>query len=89
MLRFIYYAILAYALFLLIRFFQSLGRKNRARPQPRGGAPVSGVMVKDEVCDTYVPVENALREVVDGQERYFCSEECRKKFREQTKSPDA
>ena len=89
MIRLIYYAILAYAIYALFRFFLNLGQKSRAaRPRPHG-APVSGVMVKDDVCNTYVPVEDALREVVDGQEHYFCSEECRTKFRDQRKSDRA
>jgi YHS domain-containing protein len=37
-------------------------------------------MVKDEACLTYVPKEDALREVIDGREYFFCSKECRKKF---------
>jgi uncharacterized protein len=88
MIRLIYYAILAYLIYLVIRFFQGLTARSRPPAEPRG-APASGVMVKDEVCNTYVPVENALREVVDGKEHYFCSEECRTKFRERRKNPAA
>ncbi len=40
---------------------------------------VRGEMVKDEICNTYIPREEALTEVRDGQERCFCSEECRRK----------
>jgi uncharacterized protein len=39
------------------------------------------VMVKDDVCNTYIPKEEAIREVRDGRERFFCSEECRRKSR--------
>jgi YHS domain-containing protein len=42
-------------------------------------------MVKDEMCNTYIPEENALKEKLDGQEYYFCSKECREKFLEQRK----
>lgn len=37
-------------------------------------------MVKDEICNTYIPEDEALKEVRNGQVHYFCSEECRKKF---------
>ncbi|MBC7360951.1 MAG: YHS domain-containing protein [Candidatus Aminicenantes bacterium] len=37
-------------------------------------------MVKDEICNTYIPEDEALKEVRNGQAHYFCSEECRKKF---------
>ena len=36
-------------------------------------------MVKDEVCGTYVPRDEALTEVRGGVTHYFCSEECRRK----------
>jgi YHS domain-containing protein len=42
-------------------------------------------MVKDEACQTYIPEENALREVIDGHEQFFCSKECRTKFLEERK----
>ncbi|MEW5900028.1 MAG: hypothetical protein AB1715_01030 [Acidobacteriota bacterium] len=42
-------------------------------------------MVKDETCNTYLPREQAIHEKVDGKDFYFCSQECRRKFREQRK----
>jgi YHS domain-containing protein len=48
-------------------------------------------MVKDEVCNTYLPQEDAIREHIDGTDFFFCSKECRDKFMEQKKKkgPDA
>jgi YHS domain-containing protein len=37
-------------------------------------------MVKDEICGTYVPREEALTAFRDGVEHHFCSEECRRLF---------
>ena len=54
--------------------------KVRAAPAPAGPRPTSrlGVdLVKDRVCNTYVPRDRALRAVVEGREEYFCSGECR------------
>ncbi len=78
-LRFVLLALVAYVAFLFLRIF--LGLK-RLRPQTRPQAPreVRGVMVKDEVCGTYVPRDEALTEVRDGVEHFFCSEECRRKL---------
>jgi len=77
MTKWIYYAILAYFAYSVWKFVQNLKRRAiDARPKPR----LSGMMVKDEACDTYVPKEQALREVIDGREHFFCSKECRKKF---------
>lgn len=79
-LRFILFALVAYVAFLALRIY--LGLKRR-RPQKRTQAPreVQGVMVKDEICGTYIPRDEALREVRDGVEHFFCSEECRRKLK--------
>jgi len=86
MIRLIYYALLAYLIYSLVLFFRNLGRRGRAASSGPRSAPVSGRMVKDEACQTYLPVENALRDVIDGREYYFCSQECRQKFRDRMKS---
>lgn len=75
--RFVLFLFLAYVVFLFVRVYLGLlGARRRAQRPP---TRVRGVMVKDEVCGTYVPREEALTEVRDGVERFFCSEECRKK----------
>jgi uncharacterized protein len=84
MIRLIYYAIVAYLVYRLIRFFQNLGRAVRPTAPP-SRQQLSGTMVKDETCGTYVPKEEALREVVEGEERFFCSKNCRQKFLEERK----
>jgi len=78
--RFVLFAFVAYVAFLFLRVY--LGLK-RPRPQSSTKAPreVQGVMVKDEVCGTYIPREEALTEVRDGIEHFFCSEECRRKLK--------
>jgi uncharacterized protein len=83
MIRLIYYLILAYVVYSIIRFFQRLGRGTRPAPPPPTRS--SGMMVKDETCGTYVPKEEALREVIDGEERFFCSQDCRRKALEERK----
>jgi YHS domain-containing protein len=78
-LRLVLWAFIAYVAFLFVRIFFGPKRERRQarREAPRG---VQGIMVKDEVCGTYLPREEALTEVRDGVERYFCSEECRRKL---------
>jgi hypothetical protein len=34
-------------------------------------------MVRDRVCDTFLPRSRALVALVNGREQYFCSRECR------------
>ena len=39
-------------------------------------------MVRDRVCDTFVPRSRALVAVVNGREQHFCSPACRERARE-------
>ena len=39
--------------------------------------PGPGELVRDRVCNTFVPRERALRATVDGREEHFCSPACR------------
>ena len=77
-LRFVLFSLIAYVAFLFLRIY--LGLK-RARPRTRAGdsREARGVMVKDEVCGTYIARDDALTELRGGVEHYFCSEECRRK----------
>jgi len=81
--KIIFYAFLVYVGYLFFRFFRAL---NKASKPPRATKRTSGIMVKDEICNTYLPKENAIRQVYEGKEYYFCSSECRQKFLEQKKS---
>ena len=50
--------------------------------RPRGaGRPAGGHMVKDPVCGTYVAPASALSLTAGRTTHYFCSEECRAKYR--------
>jgi uncharacterized protein len=75
--RLIFIGLILYLIFVVVRFVQSIGRAKPPAGTPRG---VRGTMVKDEVCNMYLPSEEAVREVVDGREHFFCSDECRRKF---------
>jgi uncharacterized protein len=39
------------------------------------------ILVQDPVCGTFVPRKEALKMVQNGQEHFFCSEGCLKRFR--------
>jgi uncharacterized protein len=75
--RFVLFLFIAYVGFLFIRIY--LGLKRAAKRPRQAPRQVRGEMVKDEICNTYVAREEALTEVRDGVERYFCSEECRRR----------
>lgn len=80
--RLLYYAMLAYFVYAVYKFLLGLGRRRRpSKPATR----LSGMMVKDEACETYIPKEEAIREVIDGKEYFFCSKDCRRKILDQVK----
>lgn len=82
MLRFLLLVSLAYVLIQVWRFFHNVQKYS----QPNYGRPrLSGRMVKDEICQTYLPEEEALKEKSGSKIYYFCSEECRRLFLEARK----
>jgi YHS domain-containing protein len=78
--RLILFAFIAYVVFLVLRISRGL-KQDRRQAGPRTPGPVEGVMVKDEICGTYIPRDEALTEVRDGAVHYFCSEECRRRLK--------
>jgi len=80
--KIILYAFLAYIVYWLYRFFKVL---NKGSKTPKAVKQPSGIMVKDEICNTYLPKEDAYKEVYAGKDYYFCSPECRQKFLDQKK----
>jgi len=81
-LRIILYVLLAYIIYKSIRFYQKLSQKCHFPPKSK---QTSGLMVKDAVCNTYLPQEDAIKEIMEGKEYFFCSKECRQKFLESKK----
>jgi len=67
-----------------IKAGMSVRTVDQARRQP-DAPPAQGVqMAKDPVCGTYVVPERALSVNVGRQTIYFCSAECRDKYRART-----
>jgi len=54
-----------------------LRRKGAAQP-PAGGS--EGAMVRDRVCNTFLPRSSAVQLRVGQETFYFCSESCRRRF---------
>ncbi|MGB9906922.1 MAG: YHS domain-containing protein [Candidatus Saccharicenans sp.] len=79
LIRLIFLALLLYLIYLVVRFFQSLGQPPQTDRRQPNSLPRK-TMVKDEVCNTYISEDEALKENHNGQVYYFCSEDCRNKF---------
>lgn len=75
------------AIFFLISFLRKRSVKPPQKAAPRHDSdarPKSAgeEMVFDTVCNSYIPVSSAISLKVNGELEYFCSEECREKFRQ-------
>src|ERR1035441_1339931 len=71
--------------FLLLRsllrgVFAAMRSPSRPAGQPHQPAQSGGVLKKDPVCGTYVPINTAVTRTVDGELGYFCSQECAEKL---------
>jgi hypothetical protein len=57
----------------------ALGGPAASRPARAGRPRTSGAtdLVRDRVCNTFVPLDRALRVTRGGETLYFCSDACR------------
>ncbi len=75
--------IIAVIIWLLYRLIVNWFRK------PKQSAAAGGMqeMVQDPACKVYLPRGQGIELKKDGQEYYFCSEECKNKFLQEHKKP--
>jgi len=68
-------------LFLLLAGWLLLRRASSTSPGPRSRTlRDEGSMVRDRICETFLPKSRAILLLRDGQEHFFCSEDCRSRF---------
>jgi YHS domain-containing protein len=62
--------------------FRPSGTASPAGPRPREAPrPIAEELKKDPVCGTFIAPSSAVRKMLGGETYYFCSPECRDKFR--------
>lgn len=84
MIRRILIAVLAIVLLVVVRrAFRGAG--TGAADRQRGAAQ----LVRDRVCNTYIPENKAIRLETGGTVSWFCSEECRSRHLAGTAGPAA
>lgn len=65
-------------LFLVRLVLRAIAGVLRPPPERTAAPSAAGVdMVRDHVCNTFLPRERALSAVLGGREEHFCSAECR------------
>lgn len=71
---------LGYAVYRVYRKVKdSMTLERQTPPSPK--IPEPDTLMQDPVCGTFIPRKEALKEVKDGKEYFFCSEGCLKRFR--------
>ncbi len=77
--RLVRFLLVLLVLRLLFRFVASVVQGyRRAEARERVAAPLRAVeLVRDPVCQTFLPIDRALVATVDGRVQHFCSEACR------------
>jgi YHS domain-containing protein len=81
--RYLVLAVLAVIIYLGLRAALG-GLVAGVRDQVRGGAPGRSArdeLVKDPVCETYVPRQTAVARTAGAATYYFCSPTCAAKFK--------
>ena len=74
--RFLLLVLAAVGIFWLMRRLRSARRAASVSKS----AERQGRMVRDRVCNKFLPRSSALTLQVDSEEHYFCSEACRDRF---------
>lgn len=59
----------------------SASTPNPRQTPPRPAVPSGGELKKDPVCGTFIAADTAVQKRVGGELYYFCSADCRDKFK--------
>ncbi|HKY33669.1 MAG TPA: hypothetical protein VJV23_14150 [Candidatus Polarisedimenticolia bacterium] len=65
------------AVIVVLRRLAGGARPRRGRRASHRGATE---LVRDRVCNTFLPADRAVRLAHDGETHFFCSEACRARF---------
>jgi YHS domain-containing protein len=67
----------------LVRAFKETAATATAPPTPQsqGELRSAGELRKDPVCETYISVPSPWAKLVKGETVYFCSKECKDRFK--------
>jgi YHS domain-containing protein len=80
MFRFFVFIILIYVLYKVIKNIGQLKPEKNENYQFKQ-SPVGGEdLIEDPVCHTYVPLSQAFKKEISGNDYYFCSKLCSEKY---------
>jgi len=83
--------LLALAMLILVgmAIARSLGGALRRKGAARPAAGSEGTMVRDRVCNTFLPRSSAIQARVGQETFYFCSESCRRRFLDDSRAAES
>lgn len=83
--RLIIILVLIYLIYRLMRNVYPQVKKGYREGMAKSDTTVLDEMVKDPVCQVYLPKKQAISEKMGNEWYFFCSEECRKKYKEKNR----
>lgn len=70
----------------VVKQVSSVFHPHQPADEEKSEGEIRDEMVKDPICQTFIPKSLALQKTIDGEIQYFCSEECAAKYVEQHSS---
>jgi len=80
MFRFFVFIILIYLLYKVIKTVGKLKPAENENYQFKASSVGGEDLVEDPVCHTYVPLSQAFKKEISGNDYYFCSKQCSEKY---------
>ena len=80
MFRFFVFIILIYLLYKVIKTVGKLKPAKNENYQFKASSVGGEDLVEDPVCHTYVPLSQAFKKEISGNDYYFCSKQCSEKY---------
>jgi YHS domain-containing protein len=80
MFRFFVFIILIYVLYKVIKNVGKLKPAKKGNYQFKASPDGGEDLVEDPVCHTYVPLSQAVKKEISGNDYYFCSKQCSEKY---------
>ena len=77
MIRLLLLILTGFVLYSVISGLLNSGKSRRPKNHSNEGEP----MVEDPQCGTYLPVSDAIKATIHGQQHYFCSKKCLKEYK--------
>ncbi len=80
MIRFLILALVGYVFYRALRNWMYGSSRREVDRGKTAAGEVDDVLIQDPVCQTYFAQRNGVHLRHDGQDLYFCSNQCRERF---------